>query len=242
MSSINRLAALGVGCALAAAFCYSPIVKAESLERVEISAPIFPNVLIMYNEQGSKYPTDFAGQKDLAHRSALTFEFLLEDCAKDPRYNAIVLSKNGETLTPEQLAKNYSLVADCAYIKYTAKPYWIPQLLADVDICDMELGTGWRMINEADILSLRDEERKFIADTLSPSVFLTTGDDFGPMYFSLRVFVRATDGTIKSAYLGPGSANIQPLFASSENLKNHYEGELGLRCIRMSNVFSENDE
>src|SRR4030095_10137098 len=108
-------------------------------QRVSISSPILPNVLILYTGEGANYPKDNASRQKLAHDSALTFCFLLTDCA--PFYPTI---KTKQPLTPADLATNYGEVADCGYTRHTAKPYWIPQLVNDVDLCGTEMGAGWR--------------------------------------------------------------------------------------------------
>jgi hypothetical protein len=73
---------------------------------------------------------------------------------------------------------------------------------------------------------------QFIRDTLSAS---GGADLWSSFYYSPSVFIRATDGSIKSADLSPGiSSRIAPLPVSGEDLKNHLELGLALRCIRRS--------
>jgi hypothetical protein len=67
-------------------------------ERVEISAPILPDVLILYQP----FPTTLDGEKAMAHAAALTFERLLPECAPD--YPAITLPP----ATSAELAANYN--------------------------------------------------------------------------------------------------------------------------------------
>jgi hypothetical protein len=191
-----------------------------SHQRVSISAPIFPQVLVLYSGEGSGYPTTDAALVKLAHDSALTFCFLIGDCAKSD--SAIHTTP---PLTASEISTNYDHVAECAYTKYTAKPYWIPQLVSDVDICGREIGPGWSLITEADLESFKDSDLSFVQSTLTT----TSGASF---YFSLQVFTRATDGSIAQGSLAPGvSPRVTP-FPPGTDLKLHYEGGLALRCIK----------
>jgi hypothetical protein len=56
--------------------------------------------------------------------------------ACSPKYHGIkVRGRNDPPLTPAELSANYDLIAQCSYEQYTAKPYWVPQYIDDVDIC-----------------------------------------------------------------------------------------------------------
>jgi hypothetical protein len=212
---------LGAGTLLA-----SSARAAPNGERIEISGPIFPMVNVLYASEGTNFPATLAGEQTLAHAAAVTFETLLATCS-DPN---ITHATEGVVLSPTQLAQIYNLVAECAYVTYTVKPYWIPQLVDDVDICATELGAGWRLPTEADVASLSEANFTFIHDTLSA----TSGGSFwGTLYFSVNVFVRSSEGTIKKANLGPGVATrITALAATGDALKNHDESGTALRCIR----------
>ena len=203
-------------------------------ERVEISAPILPGVLKLY----TTFPATLDGEKAMAHDAALTYDRLLTECAAD--YPAITLPL-GDTgsLSTAQLAANYNAVGECSYVKYTAKPYWIPKLINDVDICGTELGAGWRLITEADLATLTESDFEFIQATLTPLEAGASADAsfWGTFYFGLKVWLRANDGTIASGDLSPdvvGSrATVMPGFGSSVE---HYEGGLALRCIRRTDM------
>ena len=55
----------------------------------------------------------------------------------------------------------------------------------------------------------------------------------GNFYFSLDLWVIGNDGTIKAGHLQPtATKRIEPLTVSGDALKIHYEGGLGLRCIK----------
>jgi hypothetical protein len=202
-------------------------------ERVEISAPILPDVLAIYKP----FPTTLDGEKAMAHEAALTYDRLLAECAPD--YPAITPPPaDGSALTSAQLAANYNAVADCSYVKHTAKPYWIPKLVDDVDICGTELGAGWRLIGEDDLLALTESDFQFMQDTLTPFAASLGTSGLGPMYFGLQIWVRAHDGTIAAGSLAPGraGARVTPFDFTKVGYTEHYEGALGLRCIRRTDL------
>ena len=205
---------------------------------LEISAPIWPRVLIMYQAEGSNYPITPQAEAKLAHDSALTFETLLRDC--QPLYPGIVLWTAGDPpLSDAQVATNYDLLAECSYTQYTAKPYWIPQLVQDVDICGQELGADWRMITEADVLAITDAEYLRLQDTLAGAQSVgAPGAWMGGFYFSLVVWVQRNDGSVSGAVLDPSSsARFLPLVSYNGmpfDPRVHYEGGLALRCVRVT--------
>jgi hypothetical protein len=199
-------------------------------ERVEISAPILPAVLAIYKA----FPATLEGEKAMAHEAALTYEGLLAECAAD--YPAITPPPaDGSALTPAQLAANYDAVADCSYAKHTAKPYWIPKLVDDVDICGTELGAGWRLITEDDLATLTESDFQFMQDALTPVSAAATTSGLGSMYFSLQVWLRAHDGTLAAGNLAPG-AGANRVFHPQWTYTDHYEGALALRCIRRTDL------
>jgi hypothetical protein len=197
-------------------------------ERVEISAPILPDVLVLYQP----FPTTLDGEKAMAHEAALTFERLLPECAPD--YPAITLPP----MTSAELAANYNAVADCAYEKHTAKPYWIDKLIDDVDICGTELGADWRLITEDDIGSLTESDFQLMWDVLTPVAAAAPPSGLGPWYFGLQIFVRLRDGTIGKGSLEPGVVGKRVAPADGQiNFTQHYDVPgLALRCIRRTDV------
>jgi hypothetical protein len=198
-------------------------------ERVEISAPILPNVLKLYE---TPFPATLDSEKAMAHDAALTFDFLLGDCAAD--YPAITPPGSVTVLTGDQINANYDAVAQCSYEKHSAKPYWIPKLVSDVDICGTELGAGWRLISEADLATLSEADFQFVQDTLAP---LAAGTFWGPFYFSLKVWLRTQDGGLAVGDLSAGvtGSRVSPLGVSADST-THYEGGLALRCIRRTDL------
>ena len=198
-------------------------------ERVEISAPILPRTTVIYQA----FPATLDGEKKMAHDAALLFDWLLPTCA--PLYPKITLDPTGAGLTPDQLGLNYDQVGLCAYEQYVAKPYWIPKLVDDVDICGTEMGPGWRLITEADLASLREADFQAVADAWNH--FVVGGQGLPFFFSSLGIWVRGNDGTIQEGTLAPGvtGSRVKPLPAGIVTT-NHYEGGLGLRCIRRTDV------
>ena len=170
-------------------------------EWIEVSAPIFPKTSRLYQGEGDSYPSTPEGRELLAHESALTFAALLERCA--PMDPTIKRRQPGDPpLTEAEIIDNYTAIAECAYREFTVKPYWIPQLVGDVDLCARELGPDWRLIRAEDVERLTEADLALLKDALD-----TAGAGFGGFYFSLRVFARAGDGSIQEARLEPG---VQP--------------------------------
>lgn len=202
------------------------LAHATTLETVEVSAPVFPKVLVMYQGEGANYPTTPAAREALVDATALTYDFLRADCAAN---GYAITQTDGGVLTPAQLAANYNAVADCSYARYTAKPYWIPQLLLDVDVCGRTLGAGWRLLSQADLEGFRAADFQYLHDTLAATG--GSASSMGSFYFSPRVFVAATDGGLLEGNLDPAAAErLAPLPGGALNV--HLEAGLALRCIR----------
>ncbi len=211
-----------------------PAVSITEEAWLEISAPILPKTPALYPGEGANYPTTPQGQAQLAHDSALTFETLLVECqAKNP---GIVLWKAGDApLSSEQVNGNYRLLEDCAY-QYLAKPYWIPQLVKDVDICRQELGAGWHTPTEDDVLALSAQDLQRMQEVLA-GVQGSGPSQGGSFLFSQQVWVLRNDGSVSGANLDP---NASPRFIPLSSWNGmpfdplgHYEGSLALRCLRV---------
>jgi hypothetical protein len=196
---------------------------------VQISAPILPRTTVIYQA----FPTTLDGEKTMAHDASLLFDFLLGVCA--PLYPKITLDPTGAGLSAAELGMNYDQVGLCAYEQYVAKPYWIPKLVDDVDICGTEMGAGWRLITEADLTSLRDADFQAVSDVWNH--YVSGGQGLAFFFSSLQIWVRANDGTIAAGTLQPGvsGSRVTPLGVPSTST-THYEGELGLRCIRSAGL------
>jgi hypothetical protein len=194
--------------------------------QIEISAPILPRTGVIYQP----FPATLAGEQTMAHDAALTFDWLLGQCA--PLYPGITLTSGGATLTTEQLGTNYELVARCSYEQYTAKPYWIPKLIDDVDICADALGGDWRLVTEGDLTSLTPADLQLLRDVMAPIATAAPTDVFSTFYFGFHIWIRAEDGSIAAATLDPTGAVVERIdFTSGLGPTNHYEGGLALRCL-----------
>jgi hypothetical protein len=211
-----------------------PRATEAELERVEVSAPILPRVLVLYAAEGDKFPATGEAQATLAHQAALTYEFLLQECPA--KYPAIVVPGPGEpATTPAQNAANFEAIATCSYQEYTAKPYWVPALVDKVDICGNELGTGWHLPTEDEVNGFDASDRQQVATALATP---NASGFFGNFYFSTSVWVRGKDGGLVVGDLSPAATTrISPLPVPSTST-THYEGGIALRCIRRTAVTS----
>lgn len=200
----------------------------------ELSAPLFPDATVFQQFQDASV----YGSLSSAQRTALvdddvrTFEQLLNDCAAS--YPAIKLEgEGGAPLTAAEIATNYAEVARCGYEVYGAKPYWVPSHVADVDICGRKLGDGWRLPTEADVAGWQESDFEFFKDTLT----IPGSDEH--WYYSLEVYLRATDGTIKLANLAPQTEHVSSLPVSGSDLDALYIGgerKIVVRCVRISEL------
>lgn len=218
-------------------------LASDSKTRLEFSAPITPRTDVLYAAEGAKYPSAPADQAALAHNASLTFKFLLSQCAADYPGTKQPTS-DAEVLSAPQLNRNFNAVAQCAYEKFTAKPYWIPQLINDVDICATELGSDWRLPTEADVTGLKAEDIAFLGSTLtdiaSGTGMMPGAWTWGSYYFSLTCYVRGSDGTLKLGDLGSGVADrVTALGIAADQYKDHLEhlgNPLSLRCVRRTKL------
>jgi hypothetical protein len=202
------------------------------VEQVEISAPILPRVSVLYPAEGANFPRASADIATLAHDAALTFDFLLGICPAT--HAGITIPGPGDPpTTPAQNAANFEALANCAYTDFVSKPYWIPALVDQVDICGTELGPTWHLIGEDDVNNLTETDAQALADALSTP---NAGSFFGNFYFSLHVWVRGTDGSLKRGDLSPGASPRVTALPAAATSTTHYESDLGLRCIRSTVV------
>jgi hypothetical protein len=209
---------------------YSGMIATSS--QLELSAPIVPDSVIWQYQGGSRYPATLADAAALVRDTTYTYEFLLAACA--PAYPTIAVASPGQKLTEAQLEANYDQVARCAYEKHGAKPYWMPQILDDVDVCALKLGSGWRLPTEADLARFSEADFQLFKDTMTIGA---SGTDMFPrqFYFSLDIYVRGSDGALKWGDLTPGATHVGPLPVSDAELKDHYLGNgrpISVRCLR----------
>jgi hypothetical protein len=205
-----------------------------------LSAPLIANMVILQHYPGANYPPTEADRLDLVRRAVYSFDKLLPAC--QPKYPRIKLPvAGGPPLTPEELATNFNEAARCSYYEYGAKPYWIPQLLYDVDLCARLLGRGWRLPNHVDLGRFSDADRRQLQDTLTGIAKFDplngSMHSWGVFYFSLKLYAHAADGTIGYGDLNPGAGDrVAPLPVSGAGLKELLIDGKGnnaaLRCIR----------
>lgn len=197
-----------------------------------ISAPIFPVSLVeLFKNQKENYPADKSVQLKLAQDNFKSYEYMLKQCAN--LTEGIVL---GDNLTDAQIMRNYQLTAECGYDHFLSKPYYIPQLVADVDICREALGGDFRMISEADVRTFSPEFYRELNGVLA---LAGSGWSFGKFYFSTITYIRGDDGKIKIGNLQEqvGGSRVTAL-PTSVDPRNHLEnvpgvgGPITLRCMR----------
>lgn len=219
--------------ALIASLAGPPAARATgTMQYVEVSAPILPRVSVLYPAEGSQFPTASGDIAALAHDAALTFDYLLTACAMN--HTGIVIPGPGDPpTTPAQNASNFETIANCAYTDFVSKPYWIPALVDQVDLCGTELGADWHLLSEADVNGFTSADEQMMADALSTP---NAGSFFGNFYFSLHVWVRAADGSLQRGDLSPGATSRLSTLPVPMSSTTHYESDMSLRCIRRTTV------
>jgi len=198
------------------------------IDGLTLSAPLFPRHTILEALEAPNYPAnpetvaEFLATNDPIY----SFEEMLLFCSERPPYSAdITLPTEGREMTDEEIAMNYHIISLCTYdeeIGFHSKPYWIPQIIIDVDICATELGEGWALMTEEFVASRDDAFFQTLSDTHYAE---DTGIDHASFYFSLAVFIEGTDGSLKVANLQPGDhepARIRQL-PDSINYQEHLE-------------------
>lgn len=190
-------------------------------EQFDISLAILPRTFSkggLYDFEGDRYPTTAASREALVDDVAFTYGQLAAECAA--RHPEIVLPKPGD---PESVAqKALEAVASCSYGDFGIKPYWIPRLVVDVNVCARKLGDGYRLPTVADVKALTPAERAAIAATVHDG-----------LYNGTEVYVRAADGTVQVGDLVTGAVRaLSDTTAWYRGDTYHYEGGAALRCIR----------
>jgi hypothetical protein len=205
---------------------------------IQISGPIAPNVGILYNFEDSNFPKSIDDRTKLADDASLTFPWMLDQCTSKygQEYPLIKLQKDGVEgeLTQEELVTNYGEVARCSYDHFLSKPYWIPQLILDVDICGRQLGTDWRLITENDLYQLSQEDLQNLNQTLSG----VGGNFWSAFYVGMVVYIKANDGTLKQADLSDPTIGpvVTDLPIQVDQYQKHLEGARTLRCIKVTEI------
>ncbi len=200
---------------------------------LEVSATILPKLWKelengtknegLYAHEGANYPRTYEEAEQVVREVSMPYADLLVQCAA--LHPEIVLESSGQTLTQEQLWANQEAVSRCAYLDFAIKPYWIPQLVNDVDICAVVFGDGWHLPTELELLSFSDEARQAAMDAFGTEVF-----------GNLEIFTRAGNGSLVIGSIAPGARTLKgfnyPQGVYAEPQKNHYEGGTALRCLR----------
>ncbi len=188
----------------------------------ELSAPIAPCVTAL-NKDGY-YPPVRQEQERMADAASLTFPYFLEACAK--RY-PIVRASAGETLTPDEARQNYENVARCSYETHYGKPYWVPQLIADVDLCGRALGPGWQLPTSESLALFNDQHRQLLYEALE-------GVPFGGGYNSILLYARGAGNKLTLIDLAPPAARKAGSTPSvpSETKTWFQASGVSLRCVR----------
>lgn len=103
-----------------------------------------------------------------------------------------------------------------------------------MDVCGRELGPDWKLVSEQDLARVTQAEYLLMREALDGA----GGGLFAAFYFQLRLFIRASDGTIQEGRLDPRDPmRILPLsFHQGQDARYHYEGGLALRCLRRTEV------
>lgn len=194
------------------------LAGAAGAQTIEISAPLFPKVPVLYAHQADAYPADSEGQLALASEALMSFPWLRGACA-DLGYS--IVEEGDVPLSADETIKNYNEVARCSYEQFTAKPYLIPQLVSDVDLCASTLGEGWRMPTEAEVLAFPPEVFTTAAEVLT--VAAGSEPSWGSFYFSLAVYVLGDSGQLRIANFHPDAAKRVYDLQESVEFKRHLE-------------------
>lgn len=211
----------GTGDAKAAVTAEGSVSVESGGTQYDLSLAILPRTFSkggLYEYEGSNYPTTTAAREAVVDSVAYTYPQLAKECAA--LHPEIVLPKEGDSAAT--IEKALEAVASCAYNDFGIKPYWIPRLIADVDICARKLGSGYRVPTVADFKTFTPAERTAIAASTAIA-----------LYNGLVIYLRAEDGSIVLGDLGSGAIRkLTDTTAYYMGDAYHYEGGASLRCIR----------
>ncbi len=172
-----------------------------------VSAPLFPRFMVFYEIEGEAYPESPSATQEWVEREnpVMAFPEMVEFCLQhEPYASQITQSSDGDGLSAEALAANYIAISNCAYdmeLGFRSKPYWIPRVLEEVDICQNELGEGWSLPTEEFVMA---QSQSFFEDYAALNGAEATPENTASMYFSLSLYVTGNDGSLKVATLEPG--------------------------------------
>jgi hypothetical protein len=201
-------------------------IDAEGRQSPELSAPIAPCVLAL-NRDGF-YPPEREAREQMADEASLTFSYFQQACAE--RY-PIARAEAGQTLTSEQARNNYASVARCSFETHYGKPYWVPQLLDDVDLCGRELGSSWQLPTKESLAHFNARHRELIGEALRDV-------PYGGGYNSLVLYARDAAQQLTVLDLGPpqaqGARRAEPIRLTSDRKQPFQAPRIALRCVRRS--------
>lgn len=207
-----------------AALTKAAVVAVDAAERhYEFALALLPRTLSkggLYEYEGANYPATPAAREALLDQVAWTYAALAAECTT--RHPEISLPTPEQMPSEADLAKTLQAVADCSYTDLGIKPYWIPRLLVDVDVCGRKLGKDWRLPTVQDVESLTQAERAAVVATAREG-----------LYNGLEVFAIGANKTLHVSNLETGATRaLSETNATYLGDTYHYEGNASLRCVR----------
>ena len=209
-------------------------IDARGTKSPELSAPIAPCVTALNKDGG--YPVERPAQERMADEASLTFSYFLGACAQQYR---IVPPKPGEPLSPEQARENYANVAQCTFETHYGKPYWVPQLIHDVDICQRALGAGWQLPTSDSLAKFNPRHRELLHQALK-------GLHYGGGYNSLLLYARDERDKLTFIDLSPPdvqsrTGNRSVSISEAEAKRSLQVPAASLRCVRDGRAMPKTD-
>jgi hypothetical protein len=201
-------------------------IDAEGRQSPELSAPIVPCVLAL-NRDGF-YPPEREAREHMADEASLPFSYFQQACAE--RY-PIARPEAGKALTSEQARDNYASVARCSFETHYGKPYWVPQLLDDVDLCARELGSSWQLPTNESLAHFNARHRELLVQALRDV-------PYGGGYNSLVLYARDAAQRLTVLDFGPpqaqGNGRMNPVRLGNDRKQPFQAPRIALRCVRKS--------
>ncbi len=197
-------------------------VDATGSKSPELSAPLAPCVLAL-NRQGF-YPPEREARERMGEEASLTFPYFLQACAES--YS--ITRPGPQGLTPAQAHDNYANVARCTFETHYGKPYWLPELVSDVDLCGRVLGSDWRLPTEKTLAKFNGRHRELLAGALRDV-------PYGGGYNSLVVYGRDARNRLTLIDIGPADAKRGAPPRLDGSSKGTFQAAgVALRCVRES--------
>lgn len=167
---------------------------------VRLSSPILPDMVIFQMFQNPEYYNSHLSKiYSMINNSMYSFSDLVLLC-NNAGYHINIDSLNHTKVS----AYNYSQIAKCGYDILGLKPYYVPKMISDYEICQYKLGKGWRLPTETEVLSWPSAYFTDLMNSLTAGS-LSVDDFWANSYFSLFIYIRGNNGTVKIANLYPDS-------------------------------------